>query len=77
LEDLVGDQAGQSGQWTSVDSAPFDEDVMLLVSDGRKTPYTLLPAAKRTAAGWVTSGSMTPLAVLPLKWRSFPFGTGV
>jgi hypothetical protein len=51
--------------------------VMLLVSDGRKTPYTLLPAARRTAAGWVTSGSMTPLAVLPLKWRTFPFGTGV
>jgi hypothetical protein len=73
----VGNQAGQSDQWTSVDFAPFDEDVMLLVSDCRRRPYTLLPPARRTAAGWVTSGSMTPLAVLPLKWRSFPFGTAV
>jgi hypothetical protein len=73
----VGNQPGRPRQWTSVDSAPFDEDVMLLVSNGRRTPYTLLPPARRTAAGWVTSGSMTPLAVLPLKWRSFPFGTGV
>jgi hypothetical protein len=73
----VGNQAGQSDRWMSVDLAPFDEDVMLLVSNGRKTPYILQPAARHTAAGWVTSRSITPLAVLPLKWRSFPFATGV
>jgi hypothetical protein len=73
----VGNQAEQSDRWMSVDLAPFDVDVMLLVSNGRRAPYILLPPARRTTAGWVTSGSITPLALLPLKWRSFPFGTGV
>jgi hypothetical protein len=54
--------------WKPAETAPFDEDITVLVSDGCRSPYVLLKACQRTKAGWVVSGKKTPLAVVPLKW---------
>ena len=54
--------------WKPAETAPFDEDITVLVSDGRRSPYVLLKPCQRTQAGWVVSGKKTPLAVVPLKW---------
>jgi hypothetical protein len=54
--------------WNNVESAPSDEDVTLLVSDCCREPYELLKPCRRTQAGWVISGTKTPLAVLPPRW---------
>jgi hypothetical protein len=54
--------------WKPAETAPFDEDITVLVSDGCRSPYVLLKPCQRTKAGWVVSGKKTPLAVVPLKW---------
>ena len=54
--------------WKPADTAPFDQDITVLVSDGRRSPYVLLKPCQRTKEGWVLSGRKTPLAVVPLKW---------
>jgi hypothetical protein len=38
--------------WRSLDSAPLDEDVALLVTDGPSEPYPLKLPCRLTAAGW-------------------------
>jgi hypothetical protein len=52
-----------------IDSAPFDQDVTLLVSDGYGKPCVLKSPFRLTSAGWISSGKGTPLAVAPLQWR--------
>jgi hypothetical protein len=54
--------------WNPAETAPFDEDITVLVSDGCRSPYVLSKPCQRTKAGWVVSGKKTPLAVVPLKW---------
>jgi hypothetical protein len=54
--------------WKRADTAPFDQDITVLVSDGCRSPYVLLRPCQRTGEGWVVSGTKTPLAVVPLKW---------
>jgi hypothetical protein len=54
--------------WKTIDTAPVDQDVSLMVTDGGK-PYLLNGPFKLTAAGWVSSGKGTPLAVTPLQWK--------
>jgi hypothetical protein len=54
--------------WKPAESAPFDEDITILVSDGRKGPYVYLKPCRRTKQGWVVSGKKTRLAVIALKW---------
>jgi hypothetical protein len=61
----------ESYSWQPIESAPLDEDVTLQVTDGRGKPYILVNASKLTAAGWVSSGKGTPLAVTPVKWRRY------
>jgi hypothetical protein len=56
--------------WKPIDTAPLDQDVALMVTDGGK-PYLLNGPFKLTAAGWVSSGKGTPLAVTPLQWRPY------
>jgi hypothetical protein len=56
--------------WRPIDTAPIDTDVTLIVTDGG-TPYAVLKPFKLTAAGWVSSGKGTPLAVTPLQWRPY------
>jgi hypothetical protein len=34
-------------------------------------PYALLNPSRLIAAGWVSSGKGTPLAVTPVKWRRY------
>jgi hypothetical protein len=41
-----------------------------LIAGGGK-PYLLNGPFKLTAAGWVSSGKGTPLAVTPLQWRPY------
>jgi hypothetical protein len=60
-----------ASMWKPAETAPFDEDVTVLVSDGCRSPYVLLKPCQRTKAVWVVSGKKTPLAVVPLKWMPF------
>jgi hypothetical protein len=55
--------------WSLIDTAPFDEDVMLEVTDGQGEPYRLRHPCRLTASGWVSSGKGTPLVVTPVKWK--------
>jgi hypothetical protein len=55
--------------WGPIDSAPFDKDVTVQVTDGQGAPYRLPSPCRRTAAGWVSSNKRTPLAVTPVKWK--------
>jgi hypothetical protein len=57
--------------WQPIDTAPIDKDVMLIVTDGRGKPYTVSKPFKLTAAGWMSSGTGTPLAVTPLQWKPY------
>jgi hypothetical protein len=57
--------------WRLIDTAPLDQDVTLLVTDGRGEPYRIPHSCKRTAAGWVSSRKGTPLAVTPLQWKPY------
>jgi hypothetical protein len=57
--------------WNLIESAPFDEDVTLQVTDGRGGPYRLLHPCRLTASGWISSSKGTPLAVTPVKWRPY------
>ena len=57
--------------WNPIESAPLDEDLTLQVTDGRGKSYTLLNPSRLIAAGWVSSGKGTPLAVTPVKWRRY------
>jgi hypothetical protein len=61
-----------AGDWQLIDIAPLDQDVTLLVTDGRGEPYRIPYPCKRTAgAGWVNSSKGTPLTVTPLQWRPY------
>ena len=55
--------------WQPIDTAPIDKEVILIVTDGQGEPYAVLKPFKLTAAGWVSSGKGTPLAVTPLRWK--------
>ena len=57
--------------WQPIDTAPIDKDVMLFVTDGRGEPYAVYKPFKLTAAGWVSSGKGTPLAVTPVLWKPY------
>jgi hypothetical protein len=60
--------------WNPIDTAPFDEDVTLEVTDGRGAPYRLPNPCRLTASGWVSSSKGTLLAVTPVKWKPHPAG---
>jgi hypothetical protein len=57
--------------WNPIESAPFDEDIALEVTDGRDKPYVLQWSCRRTATGWINSTKGTPLAVTPVRWRPY------
>jgi hypothetical protein len=57
--------------WKPIDTAPFDQDLMLMVSDGRGDPYAFKSPCRLTGAGWVSSNKGTPLAVTPLQWKPY------
>jgi hypothetical protein len=61
-----------SADWRPIDTAPWEEDVTLLVTDGRGEPYLIPYPCKRTAdSGWLNSSRGTPLAVMPLQWKPY------
>jgi len=57
--------------WHPIETAPIDQDVMLFVTDGQGEPYAVYKPFKLTAAGWVSSGKGTALAVTPLLWKPY------
>jgi hypothetical protein len=61
----------ETNSWNPIESAPFDEDVRLRVTDGHGEPYSLPNPSRLTTAGWGSSGKGTPLAVTPLQWRPY------
>jgi hypothetical protein len=58
--------------WNPIESAPFDKDIALQVTDGRGAPYTLQWPCRRTTTGWINSRKGTPLEVTPVRWRPYP-----
>ena len=58
--------------WNSIESAPFDEDVAVQVTDGRGAPYAIRWPCQRTKSGWINSRKGTPLEVTPVRWRPYP-----
>jgi hypothetical protein len=61
---------GNSG-WRPIDTAPFDEDVTLQVTDRGGAPYNRPNPCRLTASGWISSTKGTPLAVTPVKWKPY------
>jgi hypothetical protein len=59
----------ESPEWAPIDTAPHNEDVYLLVTDGVGKPYCLAQPWKLTAQGWVGAGKGAELVVRPLAWR--------
>ena len=58
--------------WQAIDSAPLDEDVSLMVTDGRGgEPYRLPYPCRNTAAGWVSSNKGSLQTVVPTKWKPY------
>jgi hypothetical protein len=57
--------------WQPIETAPIGKDVMLFVTDGQGEPYAVYKPFKLTAAGWVSSGKGTPLAVTPVLWKPY------
>jgi hypothetical protein len=57
--------------WEPIETAPFDEDITLQVTDGRGRPYIIQWPCRRTAAGWINARKGTPLEVTPVRWRPF------
>jgi hypothetical protein len=55
--------------WSLIDTAPFDEDVMLEVTDGQGEPYRLRNPCRLTASGWGSSSKGTGLVVTPVRWK--------
>jgi hypothetical protein len=58
--------------WKPIDTAPFDQDVALIVADDQGLRYALDWPCRRTATGrWVHSTKGTPLAVTPVQWKPY------
>jgi hypothetical protein len=57
--------------WNSIESAPFDEDVAVQVTDGRGAPYAIRWPCRLTATGWINSTKGNPLEVALVSWRPY------
>jgi hypothetical protein len=57
--------------WRSIDTAPLDEDVTLLVREGRGRRYRLPYPCRRTAVGWIDSSNGTLQTVTLIKWKPY------
>jgi hypothetical protein len=57
--------------WSSIETAPLDEDIALKVTDGRGGPYILQWPCRRTATGWINARKGTPLEVTPVMRRPY------
>jgi hypothetical protein len=57
--------------WNPIESAPFDEDIALEVTDGRGKPYIIQWPCRRTATGWINARKGTALEVTPVRWRPY------
>jgi hypothetical protein len=57
--------------WYPIESAPFDEDIAVQVTDGRGAPYVIQWPCRFTATGWINLRKGTPLEVTPVSWRPY------
>jgi hypothetical protein len=55
----------------TIESAPFDEDVAVQVTDGRGSPYAIRWPCRLTATGWINSRKGNPLEGAPVRWRPY------
>jgi hypothetical protein len=62
---------GKYVDWRLMHTAPFEEDVRLFVADVDGHLYLLDHPCRRTAKGWVTSDTRTPLTVTPVRWKPY------
>ena len=64
-------QGGKYVDWRLMQTAPFEEDVELFVTDVDGSLYGLRHPCRRTAEGWVRSDTRMPLAVTPVRWKPY------
>jgi hypothetical protein len=57
--------------WNPIETAPFDKDIAVQVTDDRGEPYPINWPCRRTTTGWINSRKGTPLAVMPVSWRPY------
>jgi hypothetical protein len=57
--------------WRPLDTAPVDEDVTLLVTEGRGKRYRLPYPCRRTGVGWISSSNGTLQTITPVKWKPY------
>jgi len=62
---------GKYVDWRLIPTAPFEEDVELLVADVDGSLHGLDHPCLRTAEGWVRSDTRTPLTVKPVRWKPY------
>jgi hypothetical protein len=62
---------GKYVDWRLIPTAPVEEDVELFVADVDGSLYALDHPCRRTAKGWVTSDTRTPLTVRPVRWKPY------
>jgi hypothetical protein len=55
--------------WEPINTAPVDEDVTVLVTDGASEYRVPFPCRLTADSGWVNSRKGTALSVTPTKWR--------
>jgi hypothetical protein len=59
----------ENGGWASIDTAPQNQDVYLVVTDNSGRPYCL-PRPEVDIHGWMNSERSTPLRVTAVMWRA-------
>ena len=57
--------------WNSVDSAPAEVLLQVLVNDGSGSDYLLPYPCKLTPEGWVNAATGSRLEVRPNRWKPF------
>ena len=62
---------GKYVDWRLIATAPFEEDVELVVTDVDGSLYGYRHPCRRTAKGWVRSDTRTPLALTPVRWKPY------
>jgi hypothetical protein len=62
---------GKYVDWRLIPTAPFEEDIELLVVEADGSLHGLGHPCRRTADGWVRSDTQAPLAAKPMRWKPY------
>jgi hypothetical protein len=69
IHDMTAPLSSAGFSWEPINTAPIDEDVTVLVTDGASEYRIPLPCRLTAASGWVNLRKGTALSVTPTKWR--------